>query len=331
MYSKCNSREDYITLLDSLETLTTELREEIAHKRQRQKKTKQKETQFNHGPANIPQFPNVATRSRGAVSATNLSSLMLRSHLKPGPFPSDEAESPSVSQETTIADQSSVAHNQSETTHSDHEDFTLKAEARPASTNTGVPARDKLKQEIERCEKTYRGKTFIVNGDERSETVFPDEISGFFSRFQEGTWLANFNLMPLLFSFRWAWTTLVLPSSYTSALKNGNQQSSTRVRWPLRRDHDRIILPCCIQDHWTLYDVDLKGNSIRHYNSLAEDISELEEVVSAIKERLAHAMHGWESPNRDFTIVSGVSEDSHPCISHFSHLRFAGIPAAREW
>lgn len=319
MYSKFNSREDYMTLLNSLETLTTELREEIAQKGQRQKKTKQKETQFKHGPANIPRFPNVVTRSRGAVSATDLSSLMLRSHLRPEPFPLDEAEPPSVSQETSITDQSNVADDQSETTHSDHEDSTLKAEARLIATNTGMLTGDKLKQEIERCEKFYRGETFIVNGDERSETVYPDEIHRFFSRFQEKTWLANFNLMPLLFSFRWPWTTLVLPSSYTSAFKNGNQQSSTRVRWPLRRDHDRIILPCCIQDHWTLYDVDLKGNFIRHYNSLAEDISELEEVVSAIKERLAYAMQGWESPNRDFTIVSGVSEESHPCISHFSH------------
>ena len=187
---------------------------------------------------------------------------MLRLHLRPGPFPSDEAEPPSVSQETTITDRSNVADNQFETTYSDHEDSTLKAQARSAATNTGMPTRDKLKQEIERCEKTYRGKTFIVNGDDRSETVYPDEISGFFSRFQEGTWLTNFNLMPLLFSFRWPWTTLVLPSSYTSALKKGNQQSSTRVRWPLRRDHDRIILPCCIQDHWTLYDVDLRDNVI---------------------------------------------------------------------
>lgn len=320
VYSKGNSREDYITLLDSLESLTTELREEIAQKGQRKKKTKQKETQFNHGPANTPQLPNTVTRSRGAVSATDLSSLTLRSHLRPGPLPSDEAVSSSVSEETTVTDLSTVADNPSVKTHSDHEDSsTLKAEARPAATNTGVPARDKLKQEIERCEKTYRGKTFIINGDERSETVYPDEIGGFFSRFQEGTWLANFNLMPLLFSFRWPWTTLVLPSSYTSALKKGNQQSSTRVRWPLRRDHDRIILPCCIQDHWTLYDVDLKGNVIRHYNSLAEDISGLEEVVSAIKERLAYATEGWESSNRDFTLVIGVSEDPHPCVSHFSH------------
>ncbi len=319
MYSKCNSREDYITLLDSLESLTTELREEIAQKGQRKKKTKQKETQFNHGPANIEQLPNMTTRSRGAVSATGLSSSMLRSHLRPGPFPLDEAESPSVLEETTITDRSTVANNQSETTRSNHEDSTLKGEARPAATNTGVPARDKLKQQIARCEKTYRGKTFIVNGDERSETVYPDEISGFFSRFQEGTCLANFNLMPLLFSFRWPWTTLVLPSSYTSALKSGNQQSSTRVRWPLRRDHDRVILPCCIQSHWTLYDVDLKGNFIRHYNSLAEDISELEEVVSAIKERLAYAMEGWESPDRDFTVVRGVSEDPHPCICLVNH------------
>ena len=49
------------------------------------------------------------------------------------------------------------------------------------------------------------------------------------------------------------------------------------------------------------------------------DIPKLDEVVSAIQERLAYAIEGWESPSRNFTIVSGVSEDSHLCISHFSH------------
>jgi len=305
MFSTSNSKEDYVTLLDSLEHLTTELREEMSQERQRKKKTKQKETHFNHGPAGIPQVPNVATRSRGAVSANDLSSLTLRSHLRPRPFPSDEAEVITV---------------QSGRTLSDHKDSTLKAKARSDATNTRMPAKDKLKQEIERCEKFYWGKTFIVNGDERSETIYPDEIHHFFSRFQEQTWLANSNLMPLLFSFRWPWTTLVLHSSYTpsTALENGNQQSNTRVRWPLRRDHDRIILPCCIRSHWTLYDVDLKGNCIRHYDSLAEDVLKSEKAVSAIKERLAYAMEGWEGPDRDFTIVSGVSEDYSPCKRLFN-------------
>lgn len=42
-----------------------------------------------------------------------------------------------------------------------------------AVTNTGTPARDRLKQEIERCKKSYRGKTFIVNRDERLEPSTP--------------------------------------------------------------------------------------------------------------------------------------------------------------
>ena len=180
-----------------------------------------------------------------------------------------------------------------------------------------MPARAELKQAIERCKESYRGKTFVVSGDERSETVLPDEIDRLFSCFQEGEWLANFNLMPLLFSFRWPSTTLVLHSSYTSftALKNGNQQSSIRVRWPILRDHDRVILPCCFQSHWTLYDVDLKRSSIRHYDSLTRDVSKPEEIVSAIKERLAYAMEEWECLHGDFTTVSGVSEDSYPFVS----------------
>lgn len=276
---------------------------------------------FNYGPANVPShlFPNMATRSRRATSANALSSLTLRSHLRPKSIFLEEAKPSSISdQKATIIGRPNVANKQSEPAVINHEKVTPSADARPATDN-GMPARDKLKQAIERCKESYRGKTFIVNSDERSETVLPDEIDRFFSCFQEGEWLANFNLMPLLFSFRWPSTTLVLHSSYTSftAIKNGSQQSSTRVRWPIRRDHDRIILPCCFQSHWTLYDVDLERNSIRHYDSLTKDVSKPEEMVSAIKERLAYAMEGWESLNRDFTTVSGVSEDSHACISPF--------------
>lgn len=127
--------------------------------------------------------------------------------------------------------------------------------------------------------------------------------------------------MPLLFSLRWGSTTLVLYSAYTSfaALENGSQQPSTRVQWPLRRDHDRVILPCCIQSHWTLYDVDLKRSSIRHYDSLVGDVSKSEAVVSAIQERLAYAIEEWESSNRDFTIARGVSWGFHPCNCLFNN------------
>jgi len=34
--------------------------------------------------------------------------------------------------------------------------------------------------------------------------------------------------------------------------------------------------------------------------------------VSAIKERLAYAIEGWEGLDRDFTIVSRVSKDYSP-------------------
>ena len=242
---------------------------------------------FNHGPAHVPPqpFPNRATRSRKATLVGDLSSLTLCSHLRLGSVLSEGAKPSCVP---------NVANKQSELAVINHQKAMPNADARPATTDIGLPARDKLEQAIERCKESYWGKIFVVSGDERSKTVLPDEIDRFFSCFQEEEWLANFNLMPLLFSFRWPSTTLVLHSSYTSftALKNGNQQSSTRVRWPIRRDHDRVILPCCFQSHWTLYDVDLKHNSIRHYNSLTGDVSKPEEIVSAIKERLAYAMEG---------------------------------------
>ena len=88
---------------------------------------------------------------------------------------------------------------------------------------------------------------------------------------------------------------------------------------------------CCNRVYWTLYDVDLKRNSIRYHNSLAGDISKLEEVVSAIKERLAYAIDGWESPNRDFTMVSGVSEGGLPSLHiPFQLLKICRHPSSKR-
>ena len=321
VYSTLNSRENYVTLLEGLEHLTTALRTELWQRQQRQKKG-DNEIRFNHGSANVrPQpFPNVATRSRRAAAIADISSLTLSSQLRPGLFLSEEDKPSSISnQKPTATEHPDIANKQSEPALINHENGTLIVEARPATTDIGISARDKLKQAVERCKETYLKRSFIVNGDEHSETVLPDEIDDFFSCFEEGKWLASSNLMPLLFSFRWPSTTLVLHSSYTSftALKSDVQNPSTRVRWPIHRKHDRIILPCCSQSHWTLYDIDLTCNFIRHYNSLNNDASKLEETVSAIKERLAYATERWESPKRDFTIVSGVSEKSYLRISPF--------------
>ncbi len=72
----------------------------------------------------------MAIRSRGAVSANDLLSLTLRSHLRPRPFLLDEAEVITI---------------QSGRTLSDYKDSTLKAKARSAATNTRMLAKDKLK------------------------------------------------------------------------------------------------------------------------------------------------------------------------------------------
>lgn len=175
-YSK-TSPTDYVTLLDSLEHVTMELRGQVQQEQHRQKK-KHKQLQFNHGTSNIslPKFPNVATGSCKPVTTTNRQS------------------------------------------------STPKAHAGPVTADIGLPTRDKLKQDIERCGNYYRRKTFIVNSDKRSETVYPDEINHFFT-FQKREELTNFNLMPLLYSFSWPSMTLVLHSSFTSLAlsKNGNQ------------------------------------------------------------------------------------------------------------
>jgi len=309
-YSESNSWEHYVTLLSGLEYAVSELKEDTRQGKLRRKK-KHDEVQFNRGTTNVPKqdFPNVATRSRKPVSTDDLSSVTLRSDCKPEPCVSEE-EDDSI-QKSIITVQPSNHDSRSEVTTVGQEGLSPKDNAGPATKEIGMTCREKLKEEIECCENRYCGEYFIVNGNERSETVSPEEIDRFFSRFQEGEWLTNFNLMPLLFSFNWPSTTLVLDSSYTSsvALKDGNRRSYPRVTWPLHDNHDRVIVPCCFQSHWTLFDVDLESKILRHYDSLAGDILTSADVVPAIKERLTHAMVGWENRTRDFATVSGVYED----------------------
>ncbi len=163
------------------------LKEQARQKQQRQKK-KHKQLQFSHEATNVSlqNFSNVITRSRETVSMNDLSSLTLRSHLKSEVLMSGIFQKPSVSdQEIIIVDRSSASDSQFDVTAVPCESFTTTTDVEIIRTNVEISTRNKLKQEIQRCEYQYREKTFVVNDDERSEIVNSNEISYFFSRFQQ--------------------------------------------------------------------------------------------------------------------------------------------------
>ncbi len=87
-------------------------------------------------------------------------------------------------QKIIIIDQSSASDSQFDVTAVSCESSITTTDAEITRTDVEISTRDKLKQEIQRCEYQYRGKTFVVNGDERSKIVNSNEISYFFSRFQ---------------------------------------------------------------------------------------------------------------------------------------------------
>ncbi len=287
------------------------LKEQARQEQQRQKK-KHKQLQFNHEITNVSlqNFSNMITRSRETVSVNDLSSLTLSSHLKSEVLMSEISQKSFVSeQKIIIVDRSSASDSQFDVTAVSCESSITTTDVEITRTNVGISTRNKLKQAIQRCEYQYREKTFVVNDDERSKIVNSNEISYFFFRFQQREWLTNFNLMSLLFSFNWSKTTLILHSFYAS-FKSSNQQFNLKMRWSLSRDHDRIILSCCFQSHWTLFDVNLERVIIRQYDSLAEDISN-SEMMLIIKERLIHVMTEWENQNRGFIAVNEISENFH--------------------
>ena len=249
-------------------------------------------------------------RSRESISAIDLSLSKQRLRLTFRSFLLNTIELSTVLLSNTVTESLNAVEKKLKTSHVDYENFALKIETTSARTNFEILIKNQLKQEIERCKKIYREKNFIVNDDERSKTVYSDEINVFFSRFQEGTWLSNVNLMSLLFSFQWSSTILVLHSFYMSfkILKMSSQSFSNRVRWSLRHEHDRIILSCCNEVYWTLYNVDLVRKLVRHYDFLTEDIFKSEKVIFAIKERLSHVMKKWKGLNLNFIVVSRVSD-----------------------
>lgn len=257
---------------------------------------------------------NVTTRSREHITMNYLTLLTLRSHSKPESLDvSEEVKHQFVSdQNLNINDRLSVFNSSFQEITVFHKTFTSKeVDAVSIMMNIEISIENKLRQTIKYCRDLYREQSFIVNCDEYSKIVNLNEIDDFFSHFQKKKWLTNFNLMPLIFSLNWSSTTLMLHSSYISLIKikNDNQKFNRR-RWSLDRNHDRVILSCCFQSHWTLFDVNLTRNFIRQYDFLDEDILKSSKTLSVIKKRLIQIMKEWKCQDRHYTISSEISWDA---------------------
>jgi len=73
---------------------------------------------------------------------------------------------------------------------------------RGVSEDLDIAARTK-DELIQDCKANFRDQQFVVICDGHSETVESHECNKFFSRFERTNWLADSNLMPLMFSFDW--------------------------------------------------------------------------------------------------------------------------------
>ncbi len=254
---------------------------------------------------------NMMMRSREHITMNYLTLLTLRSHSKSESLDvSEEVKHQFVSdQNLNINDRLSVFNNSFQEIIVFHKTFILKeVDAVLIMMNIEISIENKLKQIIKYCRNLYREQSFIVNCDEYLKIVNFNEINDFFSHFQKKKWLTNFNLMLLIFFLKWSSMILMLHSSYILLIKikNDNQKFNER-RWLLNCNHDRVILSCCFQNHWTLFDVNLTRNFIRQYNSLDEDILKSSKTLSVIKKQLTQIMKEWKCQDWHYTISSEIN------------------------
>lgn len=214
--------------------------------------------------------------------------------------PTTNTDSPSVPEQTTAED---TKHGSALEVSDANLGFKSNTGSAPPTT------RQKLQLEIEDCKKCYQGTNFILNCDDFTECVQPNEIDEFFRRFGETVWLGDRQTMPLIHSFNWPSTTLVLRNSYApvSQIRPEAKSASTKTRWPLTRTHQRIILPYCYANHWTLFDIDLLRYVIYQYDSLADNEGRLGKLVPLIEERLTHAMAEWNNQDRKWSAETKVN------------------------
>ena len=267
---------------------------------QPRRKTAGEQLSFTRGAASNL-VPNVTTRSHKQSSMDEEDSPEDAEHMSI----SDDAEQNALFEEAYVASTS-----EQQPLVACRPLFTEPSESMTSAVGPTADPDDKIRielnSELVSCKNRFRSNGFVVNCGDNLEDIQPTEIDGFFSAFEDSKWLTDRQLMPLLFSFNWPTTTLVLHSSYLQeASILDSKPSSERIPWPSRPDHDRIILPCCFKSHWTLFDIDLKSGTVKNYDSLIVDDSP-KELILVIKQQLAYI--GERDQRREFKIEKPVHE-----------------------
>ena len=297
-FSKFNSNEKFINLLNRLKCEIEKLKKKTQQKQQHSEKKSEK-LRFSLWH----QSSNVVTRSC-------LLMLQIWSHLQSEHI-SDISKQCLISDLTFSIDcSSSVSESAFQAT-----DISLLNDDDSAAAKIDTITDLKLKQKIQECQNSFCEQSFIIICDEHSETVHLTEIDDFFLQFQKRVWLSIFNLMLLIFSFHWSSMILLLHSSFMlfTEIENDNSKCIQKQWWLLNNTHNQMILLCCFWNHWILFDVNIKCSVIQQYNSLAENISESAEITSMIKEQLAQVIK--EQKNTSF--IMKVEVCSFCLVSRF--------------
>jgi hypothetical protein len=143
----------------------------------------------------------------------------------------------------------------------------------PVEENDGTPVKEttaNLESAIQSWVDDLKGHGFVIRDeDERhEETINADEVKSYLARFQGHRCYSTFLVMPLIFSLDWPSEYLVLHSSILDGAKSHEIPLISLDSTRLMPQHERIIVPCCYEHHWTLFSINLPEQTVHHYDSI---------------------------------------------------------------
>ncbi|KAA6410917.1 MAG: hypothetical protein FRX48_05227 [Lasallia pustulata] len=183
VFSKSNPRE-FTELLVCLERKIEGLKEEYQQKQTRPQIKQKQRVSYKAGTSQQQGLSVAVTRSHPLLLQDKPTS-PLHSYLEFKDVPETFEQQPASDFDSIINCQPSVSTGVAEITVVAPKDISLQVNDGLHVARSDKAVRVKLKQKVQDCKTVFHEQSFTISSDGHLETVNPNEINGFFSRFEE--------------------------------------------------------------------------------------------------------------------------------------------------